>query len=121
MSSSVEHDGDDRAGQHGVTATVGFDDHGVVDDPGQVHDSAFHLALFFLGCLIVAVFGEIAQLAGGFDLAGDVDSSPRGEVGVLGKEPVERSLRELLCRGHLGESTVLESRCPSRRAVDFHP
>ena len=72
-----------------------------------MHDAAFHLALLLLGGVVVAVLGEIAELTGGLDLAGDVDAPARGEVVVLGLEPVEGGLGELLCVCHADEASGL--------------
>ena len=47
-------------------------------------DAALHLPLLFLGGVVVAVLGQIAELAGGLDLAGDVDAAARRQLLELG-------------------------------------
>ena len=50
--------------------------------------------------MVVAVLGEVAELAGRLDLEGAVDASTCREVLELGNEPVVGLLGELLCLGH---------------------
>jgi hypothetical protein len=68
-------------------------------------DAALHLALFLFGRVVVTVFGQVAELASGLDLAGDLDSTPRREVGVLGFEAVECAPRQPMVLGHTGQAS----------------
>ena len=82
----------------------GGDDLGVLEDRLELADAALHVALLVLGGVVVAVLGEVAELAGPLDLRGDLDAAPRGEVVELGLQPVERLLGQLV-RFH-GASTL---------------
>src|SRR5690606_29722815 len=73
---------------------------------GEVGDAALHLALLLLRGVVVAVLGQVAELAGGLDLAGDLDPAARRQVVVLGLEPIERSLREVVGLGHRSSRLV---------------
>src|SRR4029079_9027469 len=77
------------------TAVVALHDLRVLEHPGQVDDAALHLPLLLLGGVVVAVLGEVAELAGGLDLASDVEPAPRREVLVLGLESVKGRLGEV--------------------------
>ena len=61
---------------------------------------AFHVALLVLGRLVVAVLGQVAQLAGALDGLRDLDAAARGEVLVLGLEPLVGAPGELVDIGH---------------------
>ena len=72
---------------------------------GELADPGLHVALEVLGGVVVAVLLEVAELPGGLDLAGDVDAADRGELVVLGLQPVERLLGEGVGLRHGQEST----------------
>ena len=59
-------------------------------------DAAFHLALLFLGGVVVAVLRQVAHLASDLDLAGDVDASDRRQLVEFGLEPIEGGLGKLV-------------------------
>ena len=79
----------------GIALVDHRDDHHVVDDLGvleqvlELADPALHVALLVLGGVVVAVLGEVAHLAGAFDLVGDLDAAAGGEIVELGLQPVE--------------------------------
>ena len=66
----------------------------------ELADPGLHLALVVLGGVVVAVLLEVAELPGGLDLAGDVDPTDRGELVVLGLEPVVGLLGEVVRLRH---------------------
>ena len=69
-------DGDDRA--RADDAGLGrLDDLGVLEDRLELADAALHVALLVLGGVVVAVLGEVAELAGPLDLLGHLDAAPR--------------------------------------------
>ena len=78
---------------------------------GDVTQPKTLLALASVGVPILGVYGNndereaLAELTGGLDLAGDVDTPAGGEVVVLGLEPVEGGLGELLCVCHASEAS----------------
>ena len=92
-------DRDDRAVLHRVAAG-GLDDLRVLDHGLEVPDAAFHLPLLVLGGVVVAVLGQVAQLAGGLDLAGDVRAAVRGQLLELRDQPVVGRLGEVLRGWH---------------------
>ena len=63
-------------------------------------DSALQLGLLLFGRVVVAVLGQVPQLAGGLDLVGDLDTASGGELSKLGTQPVVRVLREVMSIGH---------------------
>ena len=74
-----------------------LDDLGVLEDRLELADAALHVALLVLGGVVVAVLGQVAQLAGALDLRGDLEAAPRrGEVVELGPQPVVRGLGQLV-------------------------
>ena len=90
-----------RAAGVGIDAVGGaLDDLAVVEDGFELADAALHVALLVLGRLVVAVFRQIAQLAGAFDRLRDLDPAARGEVLVLGLEPLMSAPGELMDIGH---------------------
>src|SRR5438477_1727680 len=92
---------DDTPWLDGFGVDIG-DDRGTLEQAAKVADAPFHLALLFLGGVIVAVFGEVTELARRLDLAGDFDATTGGEVGELGFEAVEGTLRQPMVLGHIG-------------------
>ena len=99
---------------HGAAALV-LDDLGLSKELGEVADAALHLPLLLLGGVVVAVLGEVAELAGGLDLAGDLDPTTRGQVDVLGLQPVERRLGEVHRVGHPDQAS--DGAVPARRRI----
>ena len=85
---------------HDNVAVAYLDDLGVLDERLELPDAALHLSLLFLGGVVVAVLGEVAELAGGFDLAGDVDPTEGGELFVLLLQSLEGGTREMVRLGH---------------------
>ena len=83
-----------------IVATDTLDDLGVLDERLEMADAALHLSLLFLGGVVVAVLGEVAELTGGLDLAGDVDPTERGELLVLFLQSLEGGTREVVRLGH---------------------
>jgi len=63
-------------------------DGGVVQQLGQLTDPGLHLALLLLGGVIAAVLLDVAFVAGGLDLLGDLGATLAGELGQLALEPV---------------------------------
>ena len=86
---------DDRAGRDRAVGAAALDDLGVLEERLELADAALHLALLVLGGVVVAVLGEVAELAGRLDLAGDLDPAAGGEVLVLGLQPLVRGAGEL--------------------------
>ena len=84
-------DGDDAAGTDDAVARRG-DDLGVLEQVLELADAALHVALLVLGGVVVAVLGQVAELAGSFDLAGDLDATTCREVLELGLQPIEGML-----------------------------
>ena len=90
-------------------AIVDFvDDLGVLEDGLQLTDPALHVALLILGGVVVAVLGEVAELPCALDRLGDLDAAPRGEVVVLGLQPLEGGPGELVGRA-MREATRLRA------------
>ncbi len=90
---------DDGSGRH-LVALGALDDLAVLDHRRELPDASLHVALVVLGGVVVAVLLQVAELAGGLDLAGDVDAAHRGELVVLGLQPVERLLGEVVRLRH---------------------
>ena len=88
-----------RARLHGL-AVGALHDLAVLEHGGQLPDPGLHLALVVLGGVVVAVLLQVAQLPGGLDLPGDVDPADRGELVVLGLQPVVRLLGEVVRLRH---------------------
>ena len=63
------------------------DYHAAKEEQGKMEGRIAHLAKLLKDVEIVE---EVAQLASGLDLAGDVDAATGGEVDVLGLEAFER-------------------------------
>ena len=63
-------------------------------------DAALQFGLLLLGCVVVAVLGQVAQFAGGLDLVGYLDTASGGEFLQLSAQPVVRGLREVMSIGH---------------------
>ena len=76
------------ANGHG-TVIRRLDNYGVAQNGGQTPYAGLHHPLLVLGRLVVAVLGQVAQLARDLDLAGDIDAAPRSEVLQLRLEAVE--------------------------------
>ena len=73
---------------------AGVDDHDVGEHRLELADPGLHLSLRILGCVVVAVLGQVAQGPGGLDGAGDVDAAAGAQVFELGLQPVEGVLGE---------------------------
>jgi len=56
------------------------------------------VALFILGGVVVAVFFEVAHLAGTTDALGDLDATTRREVEMFGTQALEGAGRNAMCR-----------------------
>jgi hypothetical protein len=68
---------------------------GCLDDVFELTDAALHVALFVLGGVVVTVFAEVTHQPGCFDLVGNLDPAPCGEVLELGLQPFEGRAGEL--------------------------
>ena len=112
-------EGDDAAGPDDAFGGRG-DDLGVLEDVLELADASLHVALLVLGRVVVAVLGEVAELARPLDLLGHLDSTAGGQVVELGAQTVVRLLRQLVrlhsCVPSLA-ATVRGARppCPPRR------
>ena len=73
---------------HDLVGRGQFHDLAVLEQVGEVHDAPGHLPLLLLGCVVVAVLGEVAQLSSGLDLAGDVDPPARHQILVFRRDAV---------------------------------
>lgn len=85
-------DANDRSGKDRAAVAGLFDDFGIFDELGEVHDAPLHLALLFFGRVVIAVFRKIAEFAGGLDFLGDFDAPTGGEVGMFCRQSVEGGL-----------------------------
>ena len=81
-------------------AVVGFDEFVVLENRLEVADAPFHVPLFVLGGVVVAVLGQIAQFTGPFDLLGHVDTTTGREVEMLGLQTLESRAGEVMDLGH---------------------
>ena len=80
-------------------------------------DAGLHLALLLFGGVVVAVLGEITELAGGLDLASDVGATVRSQVLELGLQPVVGFLGQMVGLGHVGHRSD-HRRCRERQAKE---
>jgi hypothetical protein len=97
----------DAAGADFGQVNLATYDLGVFYQGTKMGDATFHLSLFFLGGVIVAVLLQIAKFSGGLNFLSDLDPSAGGEVVVLGLEAIERVLRELVSLGHYARLSAL--------------
>ena len=97
-----------------ATMPVGaaFDDLGVLEDVLELADPALHVPLLVLGGVVVAVLGQIAELAGALDLLGDLDPPAGGEIVEFGGQAFVRRAGQLV--GCHGADILPAGRRPSR-------
>jgi hypothetical protein len=77
-------------------------------------NATFHVALLIFGGVIVAVFLEVAHLAGTFDLVGNFNTASGREIVKFGLESLEGGFGEVMYLGHAHRVTPGGKPCDGR-------